>query len=225
MNKKIQVENKIIKLFYDEDFLNDNIPVILLNTFDEDGEEIWNLSKEQGCKNYILATVSNIEWNKDMSPWYMEKLYKNDDDYTGGADDYINLLETKIIPKIKNVLGNSGKFVLAGYSLAGLFALYSLYKTNIFDKVISASGSVWYPNFIDFVKENKMVEEPKKIYFSLGNKESKTKNELLSKVEENTKFLAEFYKEKGIETIYEENEGNHFQDVNNRLVKAIKWIL
>ena len=70
-----------------------------------------------------------------------------------------------------------------------------------------------------------MLNKPEKIYFSLGNKESKTKNEILSKVEDNTNYLSEFYKNQGIKTIYEENEGNHFQDVYLRLVKAIKWIL
>ena len=225
MKKELNVESKIVTIFYDEEKLNDNTPVVILNTFDEDGEEIWNLSKEQSVKEYILVTVSNINWNQDMSPWFMEKLYKNDEDYTGKADEYLRLLENKIVPEIKNYVGGNREFILAGYSLAGLFAVYSMYKTNIFSKIISASGSLWYPDFLEFVKETKIINKPKKIYFSLGNKESKTKNEVLSKVEENTKYLAKFYEELGIETIYEENEGNHFQDVYNRIVKAIKWIL
>ena len=159
-----------------------------------------------------------------MSPWYMNKLYENDNDYIGEADNYIEQLENKIVPEIKSIVGDK-EIILAGYSLAGLFAIYSLYKTNIFNKIISASGSLWYPNLIEYVKENKILNKPDKIYFSLGNKESKTKNEILSKVEVNTKYLVEFYKNQGIKTIYEENEGNHFQDVYLRLVKAIKWIL
>lgn len=224
MNKIIKIEEKTVTIFYNEDFKDKDIPIIILNTFDEDGEKIWNLSKEYNCKEYILVTISNINWNKEMSPWYMKKLYKNDDDYSGEADKYIKQLETKIIPEIKSIVGDK-EMILAGYSLAGLFAIYSLYKINIFNKIISASGSLWYPNFTDYVKENKILNKPEKIYFSLGNKESKTKNEILSKVEDNTKYLAEFYKNQGIKTIYEENEGNHFQDVYLRLVKAIKWIL
>ena len=218
------VEGKIVTIFHNEDFKNKDIPIIILNTFDEDGEKIWNLSKDYNCKEYILVTISNINWNKDMSPWYMKKLYKNDDDYIGEADNYIEQLETKIVPEIKSIVGDK-EIILAGYSLAGLFAIYSLYKTNIFNKIISASGSLWYPNLIEYVKENKMLNKPEKIYFSLGNKESKTRNEILSKVEDNTNYLSEFYKNQGIKTIYEENEGNHFQDVYLRLAKAIKWIL
>lgn len=91
--------------------------------------------------------------------------------------------------------------------------------------MISCSGSFWYPNFLQFVKENELQKIPEKMYFSLGNKESKTKNEMMAKVEEITKFLEHFYYEKRIKTIYEENEGNHFQDVSNRIAKGICWIL
>ena len=224
MNKIIKIEEKTVTIFYNEDFKDKDIPIIILNTFDEDGEKIWNLSKEYNCKEYILVTISNINWNKEMSPWYMKKLYKNDDDYSGEADKYIKQLETKIIPEIKSIVGDK-EMILAGYSLAGLFAIYSLYKINIFNKIISASGSLWYPNFTDYVKENKILNKPEKIYFSLGNKESKTKNEILSKVEDNTKYLAEFYKNQGIKTIYEENEGNHFKDPELRIAKGIKSIL
>ena len=224
MNKAIQVEDKNISIFYNDKNIEKDIPVIILNTFDEDGNKIWNLSKKEKCKEYILVTISNINWNKDMSPWYMEKLYKNGEDYAGKADEYIRLLVTKIIPEIKRIIGNK-KLILAGYSLAGLFAVYSIYKINIFCKIISVSGSLWYPNFTKFATENEILNKPEKMYFSLGNKESKTKNEILSKVEYNTKYLVNIYKEKGIETTYEENEGNHFQDVYNRIVKAIKWTL
>lgn len=224
MYRSIKIEEKIVTMFYNEDFKNKNIPIIILNTYDEDGEKLWNLSNEYNCDEYILVTISNINWNKDMSPWYMKKLYKNDDDYAGEADRYLEQLETWIVPEIKNIVGDK-EIILAGYSLAGLFAIYSLYKTKIFNKIISCSGSLWYPDLIKYVKENQIINKPEKIYFSLGNKESKTKNEVLSEVEDNTKFLVEHYKNQGIKTIYEENEGNHFQDVYLRLVKAIKWIL
>ena len=33
------------------------------------------------------------------------------------------------------------------------------------------------------------------------------------------------FDDKGIKTIYEENEGNHFQNADLRMAKGIKWIL
>ena len=230
MKKTIEIENKIITIFYDENSKNKKIPVIILNTFDEDGQEIWNKTKELTNKEYVLVTISNIDWNKEMSPWYMDKLFKGTDDYTGGADKYIEALTTKIIPKIdkniKELLNRDiESYSIVGYSLAGLFAIYSLYKTDIFTSAISCSGSLWYPNFIEYIEKNELKVIPDKIYFSLGNKESKTKNELMAKVEEKTKYAEKYYNNKNIKTIYEENEGNHFQDVVYRIAKGIIWIL
>lgn len=37
---------------------------------------------------------------------------------------------------------------IAGYSLAGLFALYALYKTDVFTRVASMSGSLWFPGIM-----------------------------------------------------------------------------
>ena len=220
------ISDKIINIFYNESN-KDKIPVIILNTYDEDGISIW---QETNNNNYFLVTISNINWNNDMSPWYMNKLYQSEDDYLGKADEYLNLLTNSIIPTITNIINNElhkeiTDYIIAGYSLAGLFALYSIYKTNIFNKVISCSGSLWYPNFTNYIKENNYLTKPKKIYFSLGNKESNTKNELLKTVKDKTIDLVDHYKSIGIDTIYEENIGNHFQDVTKRIAKGINWIL
>ena len=220
------INDKIINIFHNESN-KEKIPVIILNTYDEDGISIW---KETNNNNYILVTISNINWNNDMSPWYMNKLYQSEDDYLGKADEYLNLLTSNIIPNITNIINNElhieiTEYIIAGYSLAGLFALYSIYKTNIFNKVISCSGSLWYPNFTNYVNENNYLNKPKKIYFSLGNKESNTKNELLKTVKDKTIDLVDHYKNKGIDTIYEENIGNHFQDVTKRIARGINWIL
>ena len=71
----------------------------------------------------------------------------------------------------------------------------------------------------------KLQAEVDKIYFSLGNKESKVKNKALATVQNNTKELEKLFDDKGIKTIYEENEGNHFQNADLRMAKGIKWIL
>ena len=165
-----------------------------------------------------------------MSPWFVPKLNKNDVDCLGKADEYLELLLNKIIPSIEKYIKNNLKisiqyYGIAGYSLAGLFAVYSGYKTDMFSKIASASGSFWFPNFVKFVQENNISINVDKIYFSLGNKESKVRNQVLSKVEENTIELKKIYHSKKIQTIYEENEGNHFTDATLRMAKGIKWII
>ncbi|MCR4903818.1 MAG: hypothetical protein K6A23_13235 [Butyrivibrio sp.] len=84
-------------------------------------------------KKFCLAVISDIDCNDEMSPWECPPLYKNDGPCTGGADKYLDKLTKDIIPAIRNELGNEPeKIIIAGYSLAGLFAIYSLYKTDLF---------------------------------------------------------------------------------------------
>lgn len=70
-----------------------------------------------------------------------------------------------------------------------------------------------------------MKRQPECMCFSLGDKEAKTKNKILQSIEENTRWLENHYRESGIRTIYEENQGNHFQNANGRKAKGIRWIL
>ena len=226
---KKEIDNKLVTIFYSEIENSDKLPVIILNTYDENGQDIWNKTRELTNKNFILVTISNIDWNRDMSPWYMEKLFKGEKDYLGEADKYLLTLTERIIPEVEETLKEINikvdKYTLGGYSLAGLFALYSIYKTDIFSNIISCSGSLWYPYFDSFIESNSKKKIPEKIYFSLGNKESKTKNKMMASVEEKTKYIKEYFDSINIKTIYEENEGNHFQDVTLRISKGIKWIL
>ena len=229
MVKDFKIDNKNIQVYYNNIEL-EKLPVVILNTFGNGGKEVYNKCLEIKCKDFILISISNLDWNNDMSPWFAPKLNKNDVDCLGKADEYIKLLIYKIIPKAEEYINNKLKieieyFSITGYSLAGLFSVYCPYKTKIFSKIASVSGSFWFPKFIDFVKENNFSSDINKIYFSLGNKESKVKNQILSTVEKNTVELEKLYNSRGIQTVYEENQGNHFQDTDLRMAKGIKWIL
>ena len=223
-----EIDNKSIEIFY-HGTDNKKLPVILLNCYGDEGNEIWKECINLKTKEFILVVISNLNWNDDMTPWKCPPLYKGDSECKGYADNYLRMIEDKIIPKVEEYIKNTlhkeiDYFGVAGYSLGGLFAVYSAYKTDIFKRVASASGSMWYPNFAEFVKENEISKNIDKIYFSLGNKEKNSKNELLQTVEDKTKEI-QGYLGKNIDSIYEENQGNHFQDGALRMAKGIKWIL
>lgn len=227
MLEEFTVNNKKIKIY--GDVSKKELPVIFLNTYMDNGEEVFHNCLKLSCKDFILVVISNLDWNNDMTPWYAPKLSKKDVDCLGKADDYIAVLTKAIIPKVEEYLTKKEikikYYAIAGYSLAGLFAVYVTYKTNLFTRVISGSGSFWYPKFVEFVKDHRVNQKITKMYFSLGNRESKVSNAVLKKVLDNTKELERFYHDKGIETLYEENPGNHFQDPAFRMAKGIKWTL
>ena len=217
------VEDKHVFLYGEE---GEKAPLIVINTFQGDGREVYSALRSISDARVTLAVISDINWNDEMSPWECPPLYKNDEPCTGGADEYLSKLTGSIIPAIKNETGSEPEYTaIAGYSLAGLFAIYGLYRTDMFSRAVSASGSMWFPEFKTFTESNSFMRKPDKVYFSLGAKEARTKNALLSTVEERTGEIYEGFKELGVDTVFEMNPGNHFKDADMRLAKGIAWIL
>lgn len=87
------------------------------------------------------------------------------------------------------------------------------------------SGSLWFPDFQEYVFSHEMKRLPDRLYLSLGDQESKTRNLYLKTVRERTEAIHAFYRQKGIETVYRLNPGNHFQDGIQRTAAGIEWIL
>lgn len=224
LNKeKFNIRNKEIALYKSTD---KNAPLIVFNTFEGDGEDVYKELQNMGCTSINLLVVGNIDWNHDMSPWYMPSIHSKEKSFSGGADEYLKLLIEEILPKANGLIEGESKFTgIAGYSLAGLFAVYAMYKTDVFDRVACMSGSLWFSDFIEYCKGNEYKRLPDKIYFSLGDKEANTRNPVLKTVQDKTIELSEYFKSLGAEVIFELNAGNHFTDVILRSAKGIKAIL
>ena len=224
LNKeKLNIKDKEITLYKSTDI---NAPLIVFNTFEGDGEGVYQALQNMGCTFINLLVVGNIDWNHDMSPWYMPSIYSKEKSFSGGADEYLRLLIDEILLKAKELIEGEPEFTgIAGYSLAGLFAVYAMYQTDVFDRVASMSGSLWFSDFIEYCKRNEYKRLPDKIYFSLGDKEANTRNPVLKTVQDKTIELSEYFKNLGSEVIFELNLGNHFTDTILRSAKGIKAIL
>lgn len=201
-------------------------PLVIYNTFQGDGKELYESLKGFTDKAFTLAVIGDINWDDEMTPWECPPLYKNDSPCTGGADAFLEKLTGTIIPEIKKELKNEPEYLaIAGYSLGGLFAIYSLFKTDVFHRAASASGSMWFPDFYEYVKNSSLKSEVDKVYFSLGDKEAQTKQPLLSTVDQRTDEIKTVFDKKSITTIFESNPGNHFKDADLRMAKGIAWML
>lgn len=201
-------------------------PLILLNTYTGDGKSFVEELEKLNVPDANILVVGNLNWDHDMCPWECPPLSKNDTPCTGGADEHLEFLLGEILPRAKEKIEGIPEFLgITGYSLAGLFALYALYKTDIFDRAASMSGSLWFPDFRQFVLENEMQRKPDKLYLSLGDKEAKTRQPLLKTVLDNTEAIAEHYRSLGIDVKFELNEGNHFKEPALRSAKGIAAIL
>lgn len=218
-----KVGQKTVDVFQSE---NPNRPVIYLNTYGREGEAVFRQISAFGDLDFTLVAISGLNWDHDMAPWDIPPISSKDTPCTGGADAYLDLLLHEILPQAeKTVLGTPLWRGIAGYSLAGLFALYSIYRTDVFSRAASVSGSLWFPEFSAFVRAHTPKQSPDCIYFSLGDKEQKTRNPFLQTVRQNTEEIEAFYEQQGVTATFQLNPGNHFQDAALRTAAGIRWIL
>lgn len=212
-------DNKTISIFPCSE---SESPVIYLNTFLDEGQKVYEAAQAAGCPPFTLVAISDLEWNHDMVPWDGPSAFKNAEPYTGGADDYLRLLTEEIIPTAeKGIAGVPCWRGIAGYSLAGLFALYAIYQTDLFSRVGSISGSLWFPGMKEYIFSHEPTCWPGCMYFSLGDKESKTRNQVLRNVRQNTDEIHAFYRGKGIDTTFQLNPGNHYNQAVERTVDGL----
>lgn len=171
--------------------------------------EIALLKKKTNHTNWCILLIPVHDWEHEMSPWETDKL-----------GEILN----NIIPEYEKAYPCAGrKYAIAGYSLAGLFSLWASYQTILFSGVVACSPSVWYPDWIDYASEHDTYAA--KVYLSLGKKEHKTRNRLMASVLENINIQYDLLNKKNVETILEMNDGNHFYNVTERMVKGISWIM
>ena len=201
-------------------------PIIYLHTFSSEGQKVYEAAQAAGCPPFTLVAISDLNWNHDMVPWDSPPVFKNAAPCTGGADEYLRLLTDEIIPKVEgNLPENPPWRGIAGYSLAGLFALYAIYRTELFSRVGSMSGSLWFPGMKEYIFTHEPKRWPECIYFSLGDKESKTRNLFLRSVRQNTEEIRAFYQSKGIDTAFQLNPGNHYNHAVERTAAGVCWLL
>lgn len=201
-------------------------PLVVLNNYSGDGSSIVQAMREVECTDCSLLVVDDLAWNHDMAPWYCPPLHKVDVPCTGGADQFLEKLLNIIVPATcTRVEGEPLYLGIAGYSLAGLFALYAAHNCHAFTRVASVSGSLWFPNFIEYAITHDFERIPERMYLSIGKREAKTSNQYIRTVQSDTETLAAYYRARGIEIIYELNPGDHSKDYSLRLAKGIAAIV
>jgi len=166
-----KIEEKECILYTNE---NKKTEYILIQPVDEHDMQLLDNEvkyiSENTDKSFSLAAFKIEDWNSELTPWEMP-LLRGKGNFGDGAGKTLEFIKEKLIPnlvKLMNIQKNNVKYVLGGYSLAGLFSLWCGYQTDIFAGVVGVSPSVWYKDWIKFVKNNEILV--KNVYLSLeGN--------------------------------------------------------
>ena len=218
-----EIENTAVTLFYTD---KADAPLVVFNSFDSDGSQIMALLSSMNVPAFNFLNIRVDDWNHNLSPWSCPSLYNSEPPFDGGADCFLALIENRIIPEtLSQIKGTPSYTAISGYSLAGLFALYAICRTDIFLRAASMSGSLWFPDFVEYLSKNPPKRNPSKIYLSLGDKESSARNSYLRTVKDRTIELYVALKGQGHECVFESNSGNHFFETDSRCAKGIAWML
>lgn len=211
-------------------YLNEDTEYILIQPVDENDISVLDNEvkhiEENTDRNFSLVAFKIEDWNSELTPWEMP-LLRGKGNFGDGATRTLEFIKNDLIPALSEYI-NSGnneiKYILGGYSLAGLFSLWSGYQTDIFEGIAAVSPSVWYKKWIEYVETEKTLSE--KIYLSLGDTEEKTKHQILSKIGDNIRKQHEILENSGnVKTVLEWNEGNHFQNPDIRTAKGFLWVM
>lgn len=211
-------------------YLNENTEYILIQPVDENDISVLDNEvkhiEENTDRNFSLVAFKIEDWNSELTPWEMP-LLRGKGNFGDGATRTLEFIKNELIPALSeytNTENKEIKYILGGYSLAGLFSLWSGYQTDIFEGIAAVSPSVWYKKWIEYVEAEKPLSE--KIYLSLGDTEEKTKHQILSKIGDNIRKQHEILENLGnVKTVLEWNEGNHFKNPDIRIAKGFLWVI
>ena len=204
----------------------ESAPVIYLPVVMGNGSEVYSRCRELDCPPFTLVAIGGLDWNRELSPWACDGTVRDSEPFGGQAAGFLDELLNQIIPQVESSLPQPLTWRgVAGYSLAGLFSLWALWQTDVFGRAASASGSLWFPHFIDYAHEHTMPNTPNAVYLSLGKNETKTPNRMMRHVLEDTRAMEKLLGERGIPTTLELNPGNHFAQTDLRMARGIHWIL
>lgn len=195
-------------------------------------------------------------WEENFSPWCAPRVFAKGPNFGDGAQKTLDTLINHVIPWTESELTDPPTYrVLVGYSLAGLFSLWTGVSQQVacgcqpgtattpqlsgpgaphvntpaatFQRIGAVSGSFWFPGLLDYVDQqlNEGAVGLTHAYLSLGDREARTPNPQIMHVRENAELLASRLESAGITSMFELNRGNHFQNVEGRMQKALDWLV
>lgn len=210
--------------------------------------DVADHSPVQVPEGVSLVNVGVDLWEENFSPWCAPRVFAKGPNFGDGAQKTLDTLINQAIPWAESELSEPPAYrALVGYSLAGLFSLWAGVSPQVargmspqvscgcqsdapattFQRVGAVSGSFWFPGLLDYVDRQLSggVVGLTHAYLSLGDREARTPNPQIMHVRENAELLASKLQNAGIISTFELNRGNHFQNVEGRMQKALDWLV
>lgn len=126
----------------------------------------------QTTRSFLHVAFPVEAWNVDLSPWDAPPVFGREA-FGHGAADTLDWLRSRLMPevRVKYAISPDAPVILGGYSLAGLFSLWSAAQVHDFAAVAAMSPSVWFPGWADYADAHPVLARA--AYLSLGDREER----------------------------------------------------
>ena len=178
-------------------------------------EREYALIRARTAVDFCLTAVVVEDWNRDLSPWPAPAVFGSEA-FGGRA--------AETLARVLAICEDPAKtYLVGGYSLAGLFALWAAGQTDRFAGVAAASPSVWFPGFTEYLRESGV--RANRVCLSLGDKEAKTRNPVMATVADRIRETRDILTERGVACTLEWNAGGHFREPDLRTANAFARVM
>lgn len=174
-----------------------------------------------------VAVIYGMDWDNCLTPWPAPNSEKGSQPFRGQAAEFPLQLQTQVFPTIERAIGITAtpERNLIGVSLSGLFALWAwIYHPGYFASIASLSGSLWYPQFVDWVQSSHLAPSLGQAYFLLGENERTSRNPLYNTVEAATRQVMAILQAANVRAAFNWNPGGHLAPLEPRIETALRHL-
>lgn len=172
---------------------------------------------------FVLAAFEIRDWDRELTPWPDPAV--STDPLTGHlAIDTLSYVSEDLLPCLDERFGHL-PHILGGYSLGGLFSLWSACNTKLFTAVAACSPSVWIRDWNIYASSHPI--QAGFVYLSLGDREEYTRDKAISRVGDCIRqyYASLEHSSEVTATTLVWHKGGHFDNPAGRTALGFAWAL
>lgn len=184
----------------------------------------------ESIEEHIIVGIFPVNRLNEYTPWTAKANDKKFPDFGGQGDKYLEFLTgdlSDFIEKEFRVSKNKKDRKIMGHSLGALISLYSVFRNNDYGKIASLCASQWYDRWIEFIKEEKIINDDCKILFIAGINEGFGKATVQKDSPKFTSLSYEIFKkrigEEHVEMIWDNYD--HHENLVSRYRIALEFLM
>lgn len=191
---------------------------------------------------FAMVFFDCVEWARALMPW-ADDAVSRDADVGRHAPDTLRFIEHTLLPWLRERFG-ALPCIIGGYSLGGLFALWTARNTDAFAAVAAASPSLWINGWGEYAAAHPILppkattqhstlnsphseSRSSAIHLSLGDREEHCRNQRMKRIGDCVRaehtLLCQQLSPTAVTLRW--HEGGHFGAEAERTAEAFAWCI